>query len=68
MADLAAVHFCLMLFARRQKGKAAHQDWVFQNGIKGRATATGVSSPATVNEMPLLSLNPQDPEDFVLVW
>ena len=28
----------LLVFARRQKRKAAHQDWVFQNGLKGSAT------------------------------
>ena len=25
----------LLVFARRQKRKAAHQDWVFQNGSEG---------------------------------
>ena len=96
----------LLVFARRQKRKAAHQDWVFQNGLKGSATVLKASSHATVNEMPLISLtldldvpgvgrrevkrrelmsvfaaarvgpglvlpacvNPEDPEDFILVW
>jgi hypothetical protein len=96
----------LVWFARRQKRKAAHQDWVFQNGIKGTATVVDASSNTTVNEMPLLKLeldlalpgigarrvkrrelvsvfaarrfepglvlpvhvNPEDPDDFVLVW
>ncbi len=46
----------LYLFARAQKHKAAHQDWVFQNGIRGRATVLGAGSNTTVNEMPLLKL------------
>jgi hypothetical protein len=96
----------LYLFARSQKRKAAHQDWVFQNGIRGRATVLGAGSNTTVNEMPLLKLkleleipgqgrrriskrelmpvfaatrmqpgvvlpvyvNPQDPDDLILVW
>jgi uncharacterized iron-regulated membrane protein len=96
----------LIWFAKRQKRKAAHQDWVFQNGIKGTATVLEASSNTTVNEMPLLKLelqlavpgmgerrvkrrelvsvfaarrfepglvlpvhvNPEDPDDFVLVW
>jgi hypothetical protein len=96
----------LYLFARSQKHKAAHQDWVFQNGIRGRATVLGAGSNTTVNEMPLLKLkleleipgqgrrqiskrelmpvfaamrmqpgvvlpvyvNPQDPDDLILVW
>jgi hypothetical protein len=96
----------LYLFARGQKRKAAHQDWVFQNGIRGRATVLDSGSSATVNEMPLMKLkleldvpgqqrrqvskrqvmpvfaamrmqagivlpvyvNPQDPDDLVLVW
>lgn len=96
----------LYLFARSQQRKAAHQDWVFQNGIRGRATVLDAGSSATVNEMPLMKLkldldvpgqerrqvsrrqvmpvfaamrmqagivlpvyvNPQDPDDLVLVW
>ena len=46
----------LLLYARHQKRKAAHQDWVFQNGIKGRATIVKASSNATVNEMPLMKM------------
>ena len=46
----------LVLFARRQQAKAAHQDWVFQNGIRGTATVLDAGSHATVNEMPLMSL------------
>jgi hypothetical protein len=96
----------LVLYSRRQKKKGAHQDWVFQNGIRGRATVVDVSSHAEVNGMPLIKLkleldvpgqgarraqrreimpvfsarrmeeglvlpvyvNPQDADDFVLVW
>jgi preprotein translocase subunit SecG len=46
----------LAWFAQRQKRKAAHQDWVFQNGIKGKATVVKASSNTTVNEMPLMKL------------
>jgi len=96
----------LSFFARGQKRKAAHQDWVFANGIKGAATVVKASSHAKVNELPLMSLtldlavpgmadrqvkrrvlmsvfaanrvepglvlpvhvNPEDPDDLVLVW
>lgn len=96
----------LVLYARHQKQKAAHQDLVFKTGIKGRATILEAGSHAEVNEMPLMKLklqldvpgqgsrqattreimpvfsarrmeeglvlpvyvNPQDPDDFVLVW
>jgi type IV secretory pathway TrbD component len=96
----------LWLFARSQKRKAAHQDWVFAHGIKGTATVVKASSHAKVNELPLMSLvldlevpgvadrqvkrrvlmsvfaanrvqpglvlpvhvNPEDPDDLVLVW
>jgi hypothetical protein len=102
----ALVALGLVLFARGQKRKAAHQDQVFQAGIRGRATVVKASSHTTVNEMPLMKLkldldvpgqerrqagcrevmpvfaaqrmqpglvlsihvNPEDPEDFVLVW
>jgi hypothetical protein len=51
-----AVTLGLLVFARRQKRKAAHQDWVFRNGISGSATVLDASSHTTVNEMPLMSL------------
>ncbi|HUC07128.1 MAG TPA: hypothetical protein VMR96_03480 [Solirubrobacterales bacterium] len=101
-----AVALGLWLFARSQKRKAAHQDWVFAHGIKGAATVVKASSHAQVNELPLMSLtldlavpgmadrqvkrrvlmsvfaanrvqpglvlpvhvNPEDPDDLVLVW
>ncbi len=47
----------LWLYAKRQEGKAAHQDWVFANGIRGRATVLDVSSHAEVNEMPVMKLD-----------
>lgn len=44
-------------YARHAKAKAARQDWVFQNGIKGSATILEVgNSHTTVNEMPLMKL------------
>lgn len=47
----------LALYARHAKAKAAHQDWIFQNGIKGSATVLEVgNSHTTVNEMPLMKL------------
>jgi hypothetical protein len=47
----------LAWYARRARAKAAHQDWIFQNGIKGSATILEVgNSHTTVNEMPLMKL------------
>jgi|GEM_PF-1941454 len=46
----------LLLYARHQKRKAAHQDWIFRNGLKGRATIVKASSNATVNEMPVMKM------------
>lgn len=46
----------LALFARRQQARAAHQDWVFQNGVRGTATVLEARSNATVNEMPVMKL------------
>ncbi|MGN6202650.1 MAG: hypothetical protein ACTHNY_09620 [Solirubrobacterales bacterium] len=102
----ALVAFGLGLYARHSQRKAAHQDWVFQQGIRGTATVLDAGSSAKVNEMPLMSLrlelelpgtgrrevkrrevmpvfaalrmrpglklpvyvNPEDAEDFILVW
>ncbi|HEX5989081.1 MAG TPA: hypothetical protein VFY75_02550 [Solirubrobacterales bacterium] len=96
----------LLWYARRQQRKAAHQDRVFRQGLRGTATVLAASSHAEVNEMPLMSLrldldvpgigtrevkrreimpvfaasrmqpglvlpvyvNPDDADDFVLVW
>jgi hypothetical protein len=47
----------LGLYARHAQRKAAHQDWIFRNGIKGSATILRVgNSNTTVNEMPLVKL------------
>jgi hypothetical protein len=46
----------LLWYARRQKRKAAHDDWIFQQGLRGTATVLYAGSHATVNEMPLMSL------------
>ncbi|MBK5219908.1 MAG: hypothetical protein JJE35_08995 [Thermoleophilia bacterium] len=47
----------LAWYARHAQAKAAHQDWIFQNGIRGTATILDVgNSHTTVNEMPLMKL------------
>jgi hypothetical protein len=47
----------LAWYAHHARAKAAHQDWVFRNGIKGSATVLEVgNSHTTVNEMPLMKL------------
>ena len=46
----------LLWYAKRQERKAAHQDWVFRQGLRGTATVLAASSHAEVNEMPLMSL------------
>jgi len=52
----AIVAFGLVLYARHQQRKAAHNDWIFQQGIRGTAKVLYAGSSATVNEMPLMSL------------
>lgn len=46
----------LLWYARRQNKKAAHDDWIFQQGLRGTATVLHAGSNATVNEMPLMKL------------
>ena len=46
----------LLWYARRQKQKAAHADWIFRQGLRGTATVLSAGSHATVNEMPLMGL------------
>jgi hypothetical protein len=47
----------LGLYARHAGRKAARQDWIFRNGIRGTATIVEVgNSHTTVNEMPLMKL------------
>lgn len=46
----------LLWYARRQQRKAAHNDWIFRQGLRGTAKVLHVGSHATVNEMPLMSL------------
>lgn len=44
-------------YARHAARKAARNDWIFRNGIKGTATIVKVgNSNTTVNEMPLMKL------------
>jgi preprotein translocase subunit YajC len=46
----------LLWYARRQQRKAARNDQIFQQGLRGTATVLSAGSHATVNEMPLMSL------------
>lgn len=46
----------LLWYARRQQRKAARNDRIFQQGLRGTATVLSAGSHATVNEMPLMSL------------
>jgi len=46
----------LYWYARRQERKAARNDWIFRQGLRGTATVLAAGSSATVNEMPLMSL------------
>jgi hypothetical protein len=46
----------LYWYARRQQRKAARNDWIFRQGLRGTATVLHAGSSATVNEMPLMSL------------
>lgn len=52
----ALVALGLVLYALQQQRKAAHNDWIFQQGLRGTATVLAAGSHATVNEMPLMSL------------
>jgi hypothetical protein len=52
----ALTAFGLVFYARHTQRKAAHQDWVFQQGLRGTATVLDAGSHAKVNEMPLMSL------------
>jgi hypothetical protein len=46
----------LYWYARRQEKRAARNDWIFRQGLRGTATVLAAGSSATVNEMPLMSL------------
>lgn len=46
----------LVWFAIRANKKAAHNEWIFKNGIKGSATVLYAGSNAIVNDMPLMKL------------
>lgn len=52
----ALTAFGLVLYARHSRRKAVHQDWVFQQGLRGTAKVLEAGSNAKVNEMPLMSL------------
>jgi high-affinity Fe2+/Pb2+ permease len=49
----------LLWYARRQKEKAARNEWIFRQGLRGTATVLAAGSSAEVNEMPLMSLRLQ---------
>jgi hypothetical protein len=49
----------LLWYAKHQEKKAAHNDWVFRQGLRGTATVLSAGSSAEVNEMPLMSLRLQ---------
>jgi hypothetical protein len=52
----ALTAFGLILYARHSQRKAAHQDWIFKQGLRGTATVLYAGSHSKVNEMPLMSL------------
>jgi hypothetical protein len=52
----ALVALGLVLYARHSQRKAAHQDWIFGQGLRGTATVLYAASNAKVNEMPLMNL------------
>lgn len=52
----ALTAFGLVLYARHSQRKAAHQDRIFAQGIRGTATILYAASNAKVNDMPLMSL------------
>ena len=51
-----AVAVFLVIYMRREKKKAEHNDWIFKQGLRGRATVVEASSHGTMNEMPMMSL------------
>src|SRR5215210_1022429 len=46
----------LVVYLRREKKKAVHNDWIFNQGMRGRATVVEASSSGTMNEMPIMRL------------
>ena len=46
----------MVFYIRREKKRAEHNDWIFQQGLRGRATVVEASSSGTMNEMPMMSL------------
>lgn len=51
-----AVAAGLVVYMRREKKKAEHNDWIFKQGMRGRATVVEASSRGTLNEMPMMRL------------
>jgi hypothetical protein len=60
LASIGAIWIVVALglawYGRRQVAKAAHQDRVFQSGVRGTATILAASSHAEINEMPVMKL------------
>ena len=46
----------MVFYIRREKRKAEHNDWIFNQGLRGRATVMEASSRGTMNEMPIMNL------------
>jgi hypothetical protein len=46
----------LVFYIRREKKKAEHNDWIFNQGLRGRATVLEASSSGTLNGMPIMGL------------
>ena len=46
----------MVFYIRREKKKAEHNDWIFNQGLRGRATVVEASSRGTLNEMPIMNL------------
>ncbi len=96
----------MLVYAIRSAQRGKHHEWLFQQGLRGKATIVEARSGALVNDQPVMSfvldvdvpgqnqrqvrhreivsnfaahrmqpglvlpvyVNPQDPEDFLLVW
>ena len=46
----------MVVYIRREKKRAVHNDWIFNQGLRGRATVVEASSGGTMNEMPIMNL------------
>jgi hypothetical protein len=46
----------LYLYARQQQGKAEHERWLFENGIRGSGSVVGWDSNTAINDEPVVKL------------